>query len=239
MKIHSNKFSTIIMLSLMTLLMASAVYATEEPSTSPVAPSTSPARPRAHDATSIKEGTYIGLYLTSNQMSGDFDDSTSYSTYDEFLDVPDVDSGTGIGAVLGFRVPKGALELGYQRSSHDVSGVIHEEGDAKYNIIDLNFKIDVLARNQIRPYLLFGFGFPWLTIENSLYDYYSGWEDATFFGLALNVGAGAAYYFRPDLAVDGGILYRWNRFSSAEGKSLDESLIETTLCFRIGLAYTF
>lgn len=224
MKFNTKKFSTIIIISLLALIMTSAVY--------------------AQDAAYVKDGTYIGVFLTSNQMSGDFDGtSLGYVAPGEFLDVPDVDSGSGLGILLGVRMPnaKGAVELGYQRSRHDTSSIWIDMGanEAAYNVIDLNIKIDVLAREQIRPYILFGFGFPWLTVEDRGMIDGLTYQDATFTGLCLNVGAGAAYYFRPDLAVTGGIIYRWNRFSSAEGRSLPDSLIEKALCFRIGVNYTF
>lgn len=230
MKFHTKKFLTIIIINVLALIMTSAVY--------------------AQDAASVKDGTYIGVFVTQNQMSGDFDDSKDplYSTSNlDRLDIPDVDSGAGLGILLGVRMPnaKGAVEIGYQRSRHDVSGVFYDYyggGGASYNVIDLNIKIDVLARDQIRPYILFGFGIPWLTIEDDIYNWPYGpmdTEDATFTGLCLNVGAGAAYYFRPDLAVTGGIIYRWNRFSSAEGGKLEDALVEKALCFRVGVNYTF
>ena len=112
----------------------------------------------------------------------------------------------------------------------------------------MNFKVDVFAHDQVRPYILFGFGFPWLTIENGLaeldYDYYLddyvlSFEDETFFGFALNAGAGLAYYFHPQWAVTGGVIYRWNWFTSAEGSDLDDNLLERAFCFNVGIAYTF
>ena len=228
MKVHTKKFSTIIILSLVAFVMTSAVYAQD-------------------DTFAVKEGTYIGVFFTKNQMSGDFDDTIAYVGVGEINDLPDVDDGTGLGIVLGFKSPtkKGrgvAVEFGYQRSKHDASGILYGEGDATYSVIDLNFKIDVFARERIKPYVLLGLGITWVTIEDGLYTFPYGpedTEDETFFGFALNAGAGAAYYFRPDLAVTGGVIYRWNRFSSVEGDKLDEAAIEKALCFRIGLAYTF
>jgi opacity protein-like surface antigen len=227
MKFQIKKLFTIIVLNLFVFVITSAVY--------------------AQGSKYVKEGTYLGVYLTNNQMFGDFDNTRSYYTPGEIFDVPYVDDGTGFGVVLGARGPKGAFEFGFQRSMHDTISV--GGGDASYSVIDLNFKVDVFARNRTRPYLLFGFGFPWLTIENGLaeidYDYYSddyvisSFDDETFFGFALNAGAGVAYYFHPQWAVTGGFIYRWNWFTSAEGLSLDENLLEKAFCFNIGIAYTF
>lgn len=239
MEFHTKKFSTIIIVSLLTVIMTSAAYAQVTTSVSPVTST----KPVAREAFSIKDGTYIGAFVTLNQMSGDFDDTTFFSGGGEINDVPDVDNGSGLGVVLGFRVGrKMAIELGYQRSRHDASGDWYGDGDATYNEIDLNIKFDVFARDRIRPYILFGLGIPWLTVEDGLYTSPYGPEDVedeTFVGFGLNVGAGAAYYFRPDLALTGGVIYRWNRFSSVSGDSLSDALIEKALCFRIGVAYTF
>lgn len=224
MKLCTTKFTIIVLINLLVFFMTSTAYAQED----------------TQDEIYVKEGTYLGLYLTQNNMSGDFDDSTLFAAPGEILDVPDVDDGSGFGIVLGGRTPKGALEIGYQRSKHDVSGVLYGEGEATYNVIDFNFKIDVLKREKIRPYVLLGFGIPWLTIEDDLYNIVTGSsEDATFTGFALNAGAGVGYYFRPQWAVTGGVIYRWNWFSSAEGGSLDDSLSEKAFCFNIGIAYTF
>ena len=237
MEFHTKKFSTIIIVSLLTVIMTSAVYAD-------VIPPVTPPEQETYGAFSIKDGTYIGAFVTLNQMSGDFDDSTWGRSGSDIYDYPDVDNGTGLGVLLGFRAGrKMAVELGYQRSRHDASGEAYGDGDATYSEIDLNIKIDVFARDRIRPYILFGLGVPWLTVEDGLYTYPYGPEDVedeTFVGFGLNIGAGAAYYFRPDLALTGGVIYRWNRFSSVSGSgSLDDALIEKALCFRIGVAYTF
>jgi hypothetical protein len=224
----------------------------EKPRPSEVSPS--PDRQLRRADSYVKEGAYLGIYFTQVNMSGDFDDTRAYSAPGEILDVPKVNDGTGFGVVLGARASKGAFEIGYQRSRHDTSATLLGEilGDSDtestYNVIDFNFKIDVFARNQIRPYILFGFGIPWLTVENGLYEvdydydteeYVYSTEDATFFGFALNAGAGVAYYFHPQLAVTGGLIYRWNWFTSAEGRSLDDNLLEKAFCLNIGIAYTF
>lgn len=199
-------------------------------------------RPAAaeEDSDAVKNGFYLGAMFAYNNMSGDFDDSTYFVSYSDAYDVPDVDSGSGFAVVGGCRADRFAFELGYQRTSHDTSSSFSDmaESDASYSVIDLNFKIDVLAKSKLRPYVLFGFGIPWLTIEDGSTDGES-YEDETFVGFCLNAGAGVAYYFRPQWAVTGGLIYRWNWFSSVEGESLDDSLSESALGFTVGVAYTF
>jgi hypothetical protein len=194
----------------------------------------------------VKNGVYIGGLFTYNNMSGDFDDSSYFLSSSGLYDAPDVDSGAGFGIVLGVRGDSGAMELGYQRSTHDTHSSFADIGasTATYNVVDLNFKVDLLqnvdflARNRIKPYVLFGFGIPWLTVQNSATDGHS-FEDETFVGVELAVGVGVAYYFHPQWAITGGVIHRWNWFGSVEGGSLDDSLLEKALGFTLGLAYTF
>jgi opacity protein-like surface antigen len=151
-----------------------------------------------------------------------------------------VDAGTGFGIILGARGTRGAVELSYQRSSHDTSSffTVPGESTATYNVIDLNAKIDVFAQDQLRPYVLLGFGFPWLTIEESATDGFS-YYDETFHGFAFNVGAGAAYYLHPQWALTGGLIYRWSWFWSVEDYDIDDDLSANTLGLTFGITYTF
>ena len=197
----------------------------------------------AGDSSYVKDGWYLGLQAVHNSMSDDdfAADGTILTVPGDLFDLPEVDAGTGFGVVLGMKRDRVALELGYQRSSHDTSSffvVAPGESEASYNVIDLNFKVDVLARDKLRPYILFGFGIPWLTIDGSAFDgtkYY----DETFHGFAFNLGAGVAYYLRPQWALTGGLMYRYSWFSSVEGNDIDDSLTANVLAFTLGIAYTF
>jgi len=188
----------------------------------------------------VKNGFYLGAMFVYNNMTGDFDDSTYYVTYSDLYDVPDVDSGSGFGAVMGWRRDRGSIEIGYQRTSHDTSSSFTDmaESDASYNVIDMNLKVDVFAKSRVRPYILLGVGIPWLTIEDGSTDGDS-YDDETFVGICLDAGAGVSYYFRPQWAVTGGLIYRWNWFTSVDSTSLDDNLSESTLGFTVGVAYTF
>jgi hypothetical protein len=202
----------------------------------------------AGDPYDVKDGFYMGGSWVHNGMSGEFDDTMSLvrPPDPDIYDVPDVDDGMGFGVFLGWRFMKGALEIGYHRSTHDTttSLVGMPDSDAVYNVVDLNLKVDVfhkidfLARHRIRPYVLAGFGVPWLTIEDGSTDGVS-LRDETFVGYAANVGAGIAYYFDPQWALTGGVIHRWNWFRNVESIKIDGSLEERTLGFTVGIAYTF
>jgi len=222
MRVKTKRLSTIIVASLLVLAAVSAVH--------------------AEDSSDVKDGWYLGLQAVDNSMSGDFDNSTYYLDPPELFDVPEVDDGTGFGFLLGVKRDKIALELGYQRSSHDTTSSFIDMGsggnsEASFNVIDLNFRYDIFAQNRFRPYVLLGVGFPWLTIEDSMLDGTS-YEDETFTGIGFNLGAGVAYYLHPQWALTGGLIYRWNRFGSVEGNKI-EKLSEKTLGLSLGLTYTF
>lgn len=230
MRVQTTRLSSVIATSLLVLAAAAAVHAEDS----------------SGDSSYVKDGWYLGLQAVDNSMSGEFDNSRFFtSTLAEVFDVPDVDDGTGFGVLLGLKSERVALEFGYQRSSHDTTSSFVDIGkggksEASYNVIDLNLKVDVFTRDKLRPHILFGIGIPWLTIDGSLYDGISdSYEDETFRGFAFNAGAGVAYYLRPQWALTGGLIYRWNRFSSVEGKNLDNALSEKAFGLTFGIMYTF
>ena len=207
----------------------------------------SPLGAEEETAAYVKPGFYVGASFVHNSLSGDFDDTMApISLPSGTLDVPDVDSGPGFGVVLGARRQRFALELGYQRTTHDTSTSLaqlqdlgYASGDAAYNVVDLNLKVDVFTWDRLRPYVLVGAGVPWLTIDNNKLNNNSEVEDVTFVGWCLNVGAGVAYYFHPQWAVTGGAIYRWNWFTSGGDGGLPSDLEAQVLGFTVGVAYTF
>ena len=189
----------------------------------------------------VKRGTYLEIFGVNNAIGGDFDDSRILYSYYSFYDLPDIDSGMGFGLALGLRDEKGALELSYQRSTHDTSSSFIFIGSQKayLNALDLNLKIDAFAKDEIRPHILLGCGIPFLTIENSKLEGYYSFDDETFFGVSGHLGCGLSYFLNPQICITGGAAYRWMWFSSVDGVDIDESLSAGGLSFRLGLAYTF
>ncbi len=188
----------------------------------------------------VKEGSYIGLSFVYNGMSGDFDDTMAFTDGTTIWSVPDMDHGMGFGIVYGVRTDIGAFELGYQRTRHDTSTTIANIGNstAIYNVIDFNFKYDILAWKQLRPYLLVGAGVPWLKIDRSRTNG-TNYEDETFYGLEGNLGAGIAYYVTPQWAITGGAIFRYNWLPTIDGGTLEKELYQKTFGLTLGIAYTF
>jgi hypothetical protein len=211
---------------------------------------------RAQGSEYVKDGFYLGGLFAYNSMDGDFDDThivkyrDSYKT--DMFDVPDVDDGAGFGLVIGRRFDWISLEFGYQNTSHDTFSSLAEidgdeitlligDSEATYQVFDLNVKIDIFAHDRLRPYVLLGGGLCTLDIEDSrsLGPDLPWNKDAEYSGYCLNAGVGVAYYFRPQWAVMGGLIHRWNTFNYLKGDRLDDNIHERALGFTLGLAYTF
>lgn len=189
--------------------------------------------------TDVKSGFYVGTFLAHASVDGDFNDTIFYSSGFADYDVPKVEEGGGFGFAMGGRFPRMAVEMLYQRTVHDTHSSFVDIGDqtAYYNSIDFNFKLDLAAQTSLRPYFLVGFGIPWITIENSKYD--GLYSDETFYGIAGNLGGGLAYYFTPQLCINGEAIYRWASFTQVDSESLDDHLSSEGPIFRIGMSFTF
>ena len=193
---------------------------------------------RSQDAPTVKTGTYVGILYGQNSVGGEFDDTLVLTGPSSVFDVPRVQSGSGAGLILGFRSAGAAFEISYQKSNHDTTSILLGRSQAQYRNLDLDFKFDFLAKESIRPFGLFGIGFPRLTIKGSKFDGAS-FSDATYSGLGLNFGLGAAYYMFPQWAVSATVLYRLTRFSTVDGVAIDGALKGPGMAYKLATTYTF
>jgi hypothetical protein len=189
-----------------------------------------------------KNGFYMGVTTPYNTINGDFDGETILVASDEIVLVPEIENNYGWGILIGGRDKNGAVELSYLRSTHDAS-FLGAEGEAVYNMINLDLKGYFLADKPVQPYLLMGLCIPWLVVEDASATAYEV-GDVTFKGIGLNLGAGLAYYFHPRVSINGGVTYRWITYTSAEGvsgknRSIEDELSGNGLSFNVGMAFTF
>ncbi len=189
----------------------------------------------------LKEGVYIGAAVVHNTIGQDFDDSRYYYGNGNVNNVPEIDSAFGGGLFIGYRLENWAMEVSWQRVVHETHTVVTAMGDqdAVYNVVDLNIKVDVLARDRFRPFVLFGAGGTWLDIDNNRM--YTGGvlTDETFEGWTVNVGGGAAYYFTPRWFLTGTVMYRWQHFKQVDNTQLSVDAMGSGMNVSLGLAYTF
>ena len=190
----------------------------------------------------IKQGFFVGLSGVYNSIGQDFDDTIVYTDGTFFYSVPEIDSGYGFGVTLGYRTENYAIELTYQRVEHDTHTTFPGVGDQTgyYNVVDLNLKYDILAKDRIRPYALIGFGAPWLDLENGRRTVVgSDLSDETFIGYSVNFGAGLSFYLTPRWFVHGTAMYRWQRFKQVDNQNLQDDEMAGGMNYMVGIAYTF
>ena len=175
-----------------------------------------------------KVGGYVGgSFVPAFTLDGKtFDGLTAYREIDgdEIALLPKLDKQKMFRGVLGYRYEKAALELGYERTSHN--GVFAEigTGEATFQQLNVDTRFFFLTRGRIQPYILAGAGFPWLTIVDGsflLNDPDAGIGDGRFKGYALNTEVGATVYPHPQVGIVLGYEYRpiwFNRATGMTGK---------------------
>ena len=186
---------------------------------------------------------YAGVSFIRNSLGGDFNGQAAFVGSNEAIFVPKVSDGQGWEILLGGRTDKLALEFGYIRSFHDAT-ILGVTSSADYTIFDFNFKQHFRNEKQFQPYWLGGFNLPYLNVKNAMITSGLSVKSTTFAGWGLNLGGGAAYYFTPQVALDGGIIYRYTKFDqarAADGKyaDLNSALESNALCFTLGVTYAF
>jgi opacity protein-like surface antigen len=181
----------------------------------------------------------VALQGVYNMTFGDFDDTVLLwdPNTGEVIDVPELDDGYGFGVALGVAGEGFTMELAYQRTMHDTTSILLGDSKATFNSIDLNFKVDLLKR-PLRPYIQFGLGVPWLTIDDAVISH-AGYKDATFVGLGLGVGGGVSYSITRHLVAGAGVAYRYNWIFNVEGTALEDKLSLHTVSGTVGLSYIF
>lgn len=196
-----------------------------------------------------KDGFYLGLCIPYNTIS-----STDFDGHDLLIDesaeamalVPKVDGAFGFGLFGGFRTRQFAVEADILCSKHDASwsnyGYYALSDDATLVVFDLNLKYFFNQQSQAQPFILGGINVCSLTAENyaAVHD---NPEDAIYYGYGLNLGAGMAYYFTPQTALNGALIYRYTGYDRLEvdddDGDLDETLNSGSLNVLVGLCYTF
>ena len=204
-----------------------------------------------------REGIYFGFSLQNNGIGGDFDGEHMTMVYDawgeliELSFVPELERGFGFGITAGYRISSIAAEASYIRTSHEWEVAFYDEwgyynsydGDAQINMISFDARFYPLTEDQFQPYITVGWAIPWITFEDASASEF-GAGDVTYLSLStFNGGVGVAFLATPQIAISGGILYRYSIFSTMKGAGgdwveIDGSLNGGGLNFNIGISAT-
>ena len=168
-----------------------------------------------------------------------FDGQTFYQEIDgdEIVLLPQLDSCPLVRFVLGYRARQGALEISFDRTTHDGSfGDMPVE--ATFQAVNVDGRFFFATAHRIQPHILVGGSYPWLKIKDGgvLGDAVG---DARFNGFGVNAEAGVTLYPHPQLGLSVGYAYRSIWFDRVTG--VTDTLFELRPRFREttgGLVFT-
>ncbi len=171
---------------------------------------------------------FLTIQVGTRSMGGDdFDGETFYSGENDLFLVPKMNDATFYGVYMEFRNGPWGGGFGYSRASHDWSfaGASAEPADATSHFIDFDFRGYALPRSPIQPFLLLGFSFNGIRVEDGKVDLVdTRLDNLSMWGLGLNYGAGVDYYLGRRLKVTGGARWHLDGYNSISGNDLDEGL---------------
>ena len=173
-----------------------------------------------------KVGGYAGgSFLPAFTLDGEsFNGFTYYQEVggDEIALLPKLDKQKMFRGILGHRYEKAALELSYERTSHNGTFGELGTGKATFQQVNVDARFFFLTRARVQPYFLLGGGFPWLTVKDGSFledQPDAGVGDGHFRGYALNTEVGVTVYPHPQVGIVLGYDYRPIWFDRGTGIS--------------------
>jgi hypothetical protein len=167
-----------------------------------------------------RERMYLGFSMLPNfTLDGvTFDGQTVYveeNGTETFL-LPTLDERTMPRIVAGFRTRPFALEISYERTTHDGTFLDEFVGEAAFNVVNVDFKFFANTRSRVQPHFVAGLAFPWLKIYDGSFDG-DLVGDGSFRGQGLNLEGGVTLLATPRIGVSAGFAYRVLWFNRATG----------------------
>lgn len=156
---------------------------------------------------------YVGAQLPISLIQGDFDNTNA----------PKVDSGIGIGVLLGYWLaPTVALEMSLSQSNHKSAGAT-----ISFQEISLNLRYLLSENKSMQPYVLLGYG-----------QYFLGDGSLTFGGTGVRFGLGFDSSFTSKLSWGAALIRSvpsYDKITKGDGVTLVGSLRgdTTSLIFNI------
>ena len=148
-----------------------------------------------------------------------FDGSTYYQQEngEEIFILPRLNSRNMVRGILGHRWTKAALEVSYDRTSHNGS-FLDGSGEATFQSINLDGRFFLATRGPVQPHVLVGGSMPFLTIRHG--SFLEGEVGhGRFRGYGVNSEAGVTVFPHPRVGVGVGYSYRVMWFDRATGVS--------------------
>jgi hypothetical protein len=219
---------------------------TPEPSSDPV----SPVAPV--DSTWARPGLFVGVGVPFHRAH--INEEGILANAGDLLVVPSLGDDYGFAVSIGHASTKHSIEISFVRSSHFSSAtilvpgrpapsVVRFEGETVYNRVNIDYRRILTRRWRAQPFLLFGFGFPWLKVTEG--GFVQGEVvDASYSGLGGDAGAGLSFFAHPKISVHVGAIYRFDFLLSGRGGDRDWAFIEENIYLhglnvRTGVSFWF
>ena len=194
------------------------------------------------------EGVYLSVGAAYHSLSGDFNGETVLVAPQDVFAVPEVSSGSGFGAKVGYRVEAAAIELSIMRTEHDIKWAGFD-GDAVYTVWSLNFQYFFLHEKALQPMLQIGWtpATP-LRVEDAAVEVETmEVSDAIYTGGIgnLQIGGGLQVFVSTRFFLQGLALYQKAAYGAVESEAervaieLEEDLNAHDVNFQFSLGYIF
>jgi hypothetical protein len=159
---------------------------------------------------------YVGLQIPYEAIGGDFDGVSGLVSPSDAIVLPDIDSATGLGLLVGISpAPQVDFEASLSNVAHD-----SEWGGAPFDVthqtLGFTGRIHFRTDQFVQPHLSAGLGFHRLVVKDGSTDGFAV-DDGVFTGLGLDLGAGLGGYVTRNLSIGATLVYHLVRYTHAEG----------------------
>jgi opacity protein-like surface antigen len=193
-----------------------------------------------------KRGAFIsvmGAYTTLENDDFDGESGLVAPPNGEVFFLPELDSGTGYGASIGYRGVENSIQFTFTRTTHD-DDFLGTSMEDEIDTYSLDAKHYWRVHSRLQPYVLVGITVPRFLIEDGAADpTLTNVTDAKYQGLGTNLGGGAAFYVTPSLSLHAELYYRWAFMNDVDGagvsRTIKGDLDGSGFGARAGISYTF
>jgi hypothetical protein len=167
---------------------------------------------------------FVGLNAAGGSFRGDVDGSLVLWHFEKEFFIPDLREESLLGLSFGRQWEGGAWEAAYAQASGVASLPGDRSGAFSLSWMEVRGKTLFIKRSPVHPYILIGFGFPWLRVEDGA-QLGGLTQAASYVGAEIVLGAGAQVGLGSRLFFNAGVGYRylWLLYTWGGGKGRDIS----------------